>query len=99
MPAAARLTDYHTCPMSTPGLPPVPHVGGPVTGPGEPTVLIETLPAAKLGDHLRCEGPLDTIINGSSSVMIGGLPAARTGDQTEHGGVIITGASSVRIGG
>ena len=40
MPAAARLTDLHTCPMQTPGLPPIPHVGGPVIGPGVPTVLI-----------------------------------------------------------
>ena len=27
---AARVTDMHVCPMVTPGLPPVPHVGGPV---------------------------------------------------------------------
>lgn len=25
---AARVTDMHVCPMVTPGLPPVPHVGG-----------------------------------------------------------------------
>jgi hypothetical protein len=34
---AARLTDMHTCPMVTPGLPPIPHVGGPIVGPGAPT--------------------------------------------------------------
>ena len=32
MPLAARLTDMHTCPMVTPGLPPIPHVGGPIIG-------------------------------------------------------------------
>ena len=38
MPPAARLTDMHTCPMQTPGLPPIPHVGGPIVGPGVPNV-------------------------------------------------------------
>jgi uncharacterized Zn-binding protein involved in type VI secretion len=28
---AARLGDMHVCPMVTPGTPPVPHVGGPVS--------------------------------------------------------------------
>lgn len=57
MPPAARLTDMHVCPMVTPGLPPVPHVGGPVVGPGVPTVLIEKLPASVLGDSCVCVGP------------------------------------------
>ena len=40
MPPAARLTDMHTCPMQTPAFPsPIPHVGGPVVGPGVPNVL------------------------------------------------------------
>jgi len=50
MPPAARITDLHTCPMATPGSPPTPHVGGPVLGPGVPTVLIGSLPAAVVGD-------------------------------------------------
>ena len=37
MPAAARLNDFHACPMVT-GT--VPHVGGPIVGPGAPTVMI-----------------------------------------------------------
>lgn len=37
MPPAARLTDMHVCPMLSPGLPPVPHVGGPAVGPSVPT--------------------------------------------------------------
>jgi uncharacterized Zn-binding protein involved in type VI secretion len=45
MPPAARLTDLHTCPAVTPGVPSVPHVGGPVVGPGVPSVLIGGLPA------------------------------------------------------
>ena len=99
MPNAARLTDMHTCPMQTPGLPPVPHVGGPIIGPGVPTVLIRKLPAAVIGDMATCVGPPDTIIKGSTTVMIGGKPAARMGDTTAHGGSIIMGCPTVIIGG
>jgi len=99
MPPAARLTDFHTCPMVTPALPPIPHVGGPITGPGAPTVLIGGLPAAGLGDMLVCVGPPDSIIQGSSTVMIGGRPAARMGDSTAHGGTILVGDLTVMIGG
>ena len=99
MPPAARLTDFHGCPMVTPGVPPIPHVGGPITGPGESTVLIGGLPAARVGDMLVCVGPPDTIVKGSSTVRIGGLPAARVGDTTAHGGSIMLGAFNVMIGG
>ncbi|MFT5654880.1 MAG: putative Zn-binding protein involved in type VI secretion [Arenicella sp.] len=99
MPPAARLTDMHECPMVTPGLPPIPHVGGPIVGPGEPTVLIDSLPAARVTDTLICVGPPDVIVAGSATVLIGGLPAARMGDQTAHGGEIVLGAPNVMIGG
>lgn len=99
MPPAARLTDMHVCPMVTPGVPPIPHVGGPVTGPGVPTVLIAGLPAAVVGDVLVCVGPPDSIVKGSTSVLIGGMPAARMGDTTAHGGSIVLGAPTVMIGG
>jgi len=99
MPPAARLTDFHTCPMVTPALPPIPHVGGPITGPGAPTVLIGGLPAAALGDTAACIGPPDSIVQGSSTVMIGGRPAARIGDSTAHGGTILIGDLTVMIGG
>ncbi|NQY07944.1 MAG: PAAR domain-containing protein [Flavobacteriales bacterium] len=96
MPAAARLTDFHNCPMVTVV---VPHVGGPIIGPGEPTVLICKLPAARVGDMLVCVGPPDSIVKGSSTVKIGGMPAARMGDSTAHGGSIALGAPTVSIGG
>lgn len=96
---AARLTDMHTCPMVTPGLPPIPHVGGPIIGPGAPTVLIGNMPAAVLGDNAVCVGPPDVIIKGSATVMICGKPAARLGDSTGHGGVIVLGLPTVLIGG
>jgi uncharacterized Zn-binding protein involved in type VI secretion len=85
--------------MITPGIPPIPHVGGPIVGPGAPTVLIGGLPAAKVGDLAVCVGPPDSIIKGSATVMIMGLPAARLGDSTAHGGAIAMGFPTVMIGG
>ncbi len=99
MPPAARQMDMHTCPMVTPGTPAVPHVGGPVVGPGAPNVLIGGLPAAVVGDVCTCVGPPDVIARGSTSVLIGGRPAARMGDTTAHGGIIVTGCPTVLIGG
>ncbi len=93
---AARLTDMHVCPMVT-GV--VPHVGGPITGPGAPTVLIGGMPAAVVGDLCVCVGPPDTIAMGSGTVVIGGKPAARMGDTTAHGGNIVLGCPTVMIGG
>lgn len=97
MPPAARLTDMHVCPKVEPG--PVPHVGGPVIGPGIPTVMIGGMPAAVVGDKCVCVGPPDTISKGSATVMIGGKAAARMGDPTAHGGNILTGFPMVMIGG
>ncbi len=97
MPPAARVTDMHTCPMVNPG--PVPHVGGPILPPCQPTVLIGFLPAARVGDMCVCVGPPDTIVKGSMSVLIGNMPAARIGDMTSHGGAIVVGFPTVMIGG
>ncbi len=94
-PPAARIMDMHVCPQVTVL---VPHVGGPIVT-GAPTVIIEGMPAARIGDTLICIGPPDVIATGSSSVIIAGQPAARLQDQTVHGGVIITGAPTVLIGG
>ncbi|APO95618.1 type VI secretion protein [Xanthomonas vesicatoria ATCC 35937] len=95
MQPAARLTDLHVCPMVT-GV--VPHVGGPIIGPGAPTVLIGGLPAARIGDAAVCVGPPDSIVMGAPTVIISGQPAARLGDSTAHGGVISLGCFTVLIG-
>lgn len=92
---AARLTDMHVCPMSDG---PKPHVGGPITAPGAPTVLIGKLPAARVGDIATCVGPPDSIALGSFTVLISGQPAARVGDMTAHGGVIVGCCPTVLIG-
>ena len=97
MASAARINDMHICPMVNPG--PVPHVGGPIIGPGVPTVLIGGVPAAVVGDLLVCTGPPDSIVQGSVTVLIGGKPAARQGDMTAHGGIIVLGLPTVQIGG
>jgi uncharacterized Zn-binding protein involved in type VI secretion len=82
---------------------PVPHVGGPIIGPGVPTVIIQGLAAAVVGDEVLCvmapPGVLDSIVKGSATVNIGGTPAARMGDSTAHGGTIVLGAFTVNIGG
>jgi uncharacterized Zn-binding protein involved in type VI secretion len=84
--------------MVTPGVPPVPHVGGPILPPGCPTVLIGGQPAARVTDMCTCVGPPDVIAKGSPTVLIGNLLAARMGDQTVHGGVIVLGCPTVMIG-
>jgi uncharacterized Zn-binding protein involved in type VI secretion len=93
---AARLTDMHVCPMVDVL---IPHVGGPIIGPGCPTVLIGGLPAANVGSMAVCVGPPDSIIKGSATVMIGGTPAARVMDNCAHGGMIVLGCFTVLIGG
>lgn len=93
---AARLTDMHVCPMVDVL---VQHVGGPIIGPGAPTVMIGGLPAEVMGDSLTCVGPPDTIIKGSATVMIGGKPAVRMLDNCAHGGMIVLGCFTVMIGG
>jgi len=96
---AARITDMHTCPMQTPAVVPIPHVGGPILPPGCPTVLIGKLPAARATDMLVCVGPPDTIAKGSATVLISKMPAARMGDSCAHGGTIVVGFPTVLIGG
>jgi uncharacterized Zn-binding protein involved in type VI secretion len=95
MQPAARIGDWHTCPMMNPG--PVPHVGGPIMT-GMPDVMIGGMPAARISDMLVCAGPPDVIVQGSMTVNIGFMPAARLGDTTAHGGVIVMGCPTVMIG-
>jgi len=85
--------------MVTPGVPPIPHVGGPIIPPCAPTVLIGSLPAARVTDMATCVGPPDVIVKGSATVLICSLPAARVLDSTAHGGVIVIGLPTVLIGG
>ena len=101
MPSSATITNTHKCNLITPGVPPIPHVGGMIIK-GAPNVLIGGLPAARVTDALLCTGPpphSDTIISGSTTVLIGGLPAARMGSNTATGGQVLMGFPTVMIGG
>jgi len=88
----------HVCPMITPGVPPIPHVGGPILPPGCITVLIGSMPAACVGDMCVCVGPPDSIIMGSITVMIGGKPGAKMSSSCAHGGTVIIGCPTVILG-
>ena len=68
---AARLTDMHVCPMQTPAVVPIPHVGGPMITLGSPTVLIGNMPAVRAMDMAICVGPPDPIALGFPMVLIG----------------------------
>jgi uncharacterized Zn-binding protein involved in type VI secretion len=96
MPPAARMGDMHVCPMVD-GV--VPHVGGPIDAPCEPTVLIGFMPAARVTDMAICVGPPDVIVLGSFTVLTMSMPQARIGDLTAHGGTIILGEFTVLVGG
>lgn len=95
---AARIFDMHVCPMVTPGVPPVPHVGGPVSGPCSANVHTGSMLQARQTDMCICVGPPDVITVGFPTVLVNGLPAARVTSMTAHGGVITVGCPTVMIG-
>jgi uncharacterized Zn-binding protein involved in type VI secretion len=94
----SRVGDMHVCPMLTPGVPPIPHVGGPILPPGQPTVLVGSMPAAKATSMCVCVGPPSLVAMGSVTVLVGGLPAGRLGDPTAHGGSVVLGLPTVLVG-
>ncbi|WP_102107682.1 PAAR domain-containing protein [Oceaniglobus roseus] len=98
MKPCSRMGDMHVCPMVTPALPPIPHVGGPIVL-GLPTVLVGCMPVARVTSMCVCVGPPDVVALGSFTVLAGGLPVARMGDMTAHGGVIVVGLPTVLVGG
>jgi uncharacterized Zn-binding protein involved in type VI secretion len=67
MPAWRAAADFHACPLVS-GV--VPHAGGVVTI-GSATVLINNLPAARLGDMIVETGPPNSIVVGCPTVIIG----------------------------
>jgi uncharacterized Zn-binding protein involved in type VI secretion len=74
------------------------HVGGPVTAPGEPSVLLGGRAAARYSDMAACHGAVDAINDGNATVFIGKLPASRKVDGTEHKGLVVTGFDRVLLG-
>jgi uncharacterized Zn-binding protein involved in type VI secretion len=66
-PAFRALQDFHACPLVSGG---VPHVGGMVLM-GSATVLINNLPAVRLGDTIVEAGVPNAIVTGEPTVIIG----------------------------
>ena len=91
----ATIGSMHVCPMVT-GY--IPHVGGPVSGPGMPGVTINGQPIAVMGDMCTCVGPPDTIVQGCPGVTVNGKPVATIGSMTAHGGQITVGVPGVTVG-
>lgn len=85
---AARLSDPTTCPVPGHGTPPIQS--------GSPDVLVNGLPAARLGDLASCGQAISGAY--SSTVFINGKNAATVGSTLSHGGVIIGGSGDVLIG-
>ena len=98
---ASKITDMHVCPMVTPGVPPIPHVGGPVLPPGVPTVLASFMPATPIGNMCTGVGPPDVTSKVSATVLIQNRMWVRIGiDVTAHGGTIVgPGAPTIIVGG
>lgn len=72
---------------------PIPHPAMPlaIVPPGAPTVLIDNMPAARVGDQsapctlVGCApGGPGVIFKGSTTVTIANMPAARMNDITQH---------------
>ncbi|KAA1244507.1 PAAR domain-containing protein [Aquimarina sp. RZ0] len=92
--AIATVGSMHVCPMCT-GT--VPHVGGPVSGPGATGVTISGKPVALMGDMCVCVGSPDMIVQGDPGVSINGVPVATINSMTAHGGMITSGEVGVTI--
>lgn len=84
---AGRLSDLNACPL--PG-----HGSNPTTS-GSPNVLIDGLPALRVGDSTACG---DAVTQGIGTILVNGKPIAHLGSATAHGGVIITGSGDVLVG-
>jgi len=91
----ATIGSMHVCPLCS-GT--VPHIGGPVIGPGMAGATINGQPIAVMGDMCTCVGPPDIIVQGCPGATINGVPIALVGSMTAHGGQIVQGMPGATIG-
>lgn len=91
----ATIGSMHICPMCNGS---TPHIGGPISGPGAPNIMINGKTAALMGDICICVGSPDMIAQGAAAVFFNGIPVACQGDITAHGGIITEGEANVVIG-
>ena len=66
-PAWRAMSDAHVCPLSDG---PKPHTGGSILV-GSKTVIINNLPAVRVGDFVTEAGPPNPIVSGEPTVVIG----------------------------
>ena len=93
---AVTFGSLHICPLCTG---PVPHVGGPVTGPGAVGVFHNNKPAAVVGDLCTCVGaPPAVIVSGQPGIFHSGAPAVAMNGMTSHGGTFATGEPNITYG-
>lgn len=83
----SRLTDQHACPLPFHGLTPLVS--------GSPTVYVNGLPVARIGDRAGCGA---VIVSGFVHILVDGRPMAHMGSLTSHGGAIVTGSHDT-VGG
>jgi len=105
VPPAGRVGDKAKAPVDAHGCPACPHT---VMGPaiiGSPGVMINGLPALRVGDYgvhaACCAMNMFMAEKGSTKVFIDGLPAHRKGDRTQHcggKGTLIDGSPNVIFG-
>jgi uncharacterized Zn-binding protein involved in type VI secretion len=97
----ARIGDVHMCATPIP-------FSSPILPPGTPTVLVENMPAARMGPELVVSGvappavptPVPhNFIKGSATVLITNMPALRVLDPCAMGGMVSNGAMTVITGG
>lgn len=93
MPPAARIGESTSHP-------------GKIAGPGVRSVILAGRPAAVAGDTHICAlppkagpHPPNPFVGGSRSVLIGGRPALRLGDRAACGASILSGSTTILIGG
>jgi uncharacterized Zn-binding protein involved in type VI secretion len=106
MPEQIRISDLGKIDACAHGCPACPHPAvGPLVG-GSPDVMINKLPAGRLGDmgiHAACcNANTWKTQKGSGTVFINGKAAVRKDDMTKHcGGVgkMTTGSPDVNTGG
>jgi len=106
MPPQARVSDMSQIPACAHGCPACPH---PAVGPaiaGSPDVMVNNLPAVRVGDQgihaACCNTNMWEAKQGSSTVMINNKAAHRQGDPDKHcGGMgqMVAGSPTVITGG
>ncbi|GAB7528799.1 hypothetical protein PS3A_12080 [Pseudomonas sp. 3A(2025)] len=81
----SRLTDLHACPIPLHGITPLVSAS--------PTVYVNGLPVARIGDRSACGA---VIVSGFVNILVDGRPMAHMGSLTSHGGGIVTGSQDTQ---